>query len=178
MTGGSDQVEYHPYDPRLPEVFDAVKSIIQQALPLATTGGAQVEHVGSSSIPGIGGRNVVDIVIPAAEPEQAAIKHGLHALGFQDNPFRHFLPLLVGVLPYQERDYTLLVYVLAPESEIYTGWVAFRDHMRRHPEDAQAYDALKQQIVAEGAVGGGRYQQAKTSFLVSIAEKIQRPTPS
>ena len=177
MTAGSDKVEYHPYDPSLPQAFEAIRSIIQQALP-----NARVEHVGSSSIPGLGGRNALDIVIPAQQPDQAAIKQSLYGLGFQDSPFRHFLPLLVGTLPYQGRDYTLLSYVLAPESDIYVGWIAFRDHMRRHPVDAQAYDALKKQIVAEGvakgAVDGWRYQQAKTPFLVSMSEKIQRPTPS
>ena len=139
-------VEYHPYDSNLPAVFDKVKSLIQQVLPAV-----QVEHVGSSSIPGVGGRNVIDMVIPAENQDQASVKQQLLALGFEDSPF---------------------------DSDVYRGWTAFRDYMRTHPEDAQAYDTVKQQTIASGNVEVGRYQQAKTPFLVSMTEKIRKSTRS
>ena len=169
LSSYSDTAEYHPYDANLPMAFNEVKRLIQEVLP-----DIQVEHVGSSSIPGVGGRNVIDMVIPAADPDQAAIKHHLYALGFQDSPFRHFLPLLVGVIAFQGHGYPILLYVLSPESEVYADWITFRDYMRAHAEDAQAYDTVKQQAIAAGKVEGGRYQQAKTPFLISVMAKIQQ----
>src|ERR1043165_7591445 len=110
----SDTADYHPYDVNLPAVFNEIKLLIQQELPTV-----QVEHVGSSSIPGVGGRNVIDMVMPATAPEQMAIKQHLYALGFQDSPFRHFLPLLVGAVAFQGNEYTILLYVIAPDSDTY-----------------------------------------------------------
>ncbi len=77
IATSSYTVDYHPYDANLPAVFNEVKRLIQQALP-----DARVEHVGSSSIPGVGGRNAIDIVIPTAVSDQAAIKSHLATLGF------------------------------------------------------------------------------------------------
>ena len=168
-TSLSDTVEYHPYDPQLPAVFDQIKRLIQRAAP-----DLRVEHVGSSSIPGVGGRNVLDIVIPVEGPAQASIEQHLYGLGFQDAPFRHFLPVLVGVVSEQGKDYSILLYVLPPDSDIYQGWITFRDYLRAHPEEAQAYDRVKQQAIAAGTVDGQRYQQAKTPFLVALTEKIQK----
>src|SRR5262249_42926304 len=116
----SDTTDYHPYDANLPAVFNEIKHLIQQVLP-----NIQVEHVGSSSIPGVGGRNVIDMVIPAVDPEQMAIKHHLYALGFQDSPFQHFLPLLVGAVAWQGNDYSILLYVIPPNLDIYKGWITF-----------------------------------------------------
>lgn len=169
IATSSYTVDYHPYDANLPAVFNEVKRLIQQALP-----DVRVEHVGSSSISGVGGRNAIDIVIPAVASDQAAIKSHLATLGFQDSPWQHFLPLLVGAVVFQAKEYTILLYVLPPDSDVYTGWITFRDYMRTHPEDARAYDLMKQQTIADGKVQRGQYQQAKTPFLVSMMAKIQR----
>ena len=171
FTSQSDTTEYHPYDPNLPAVFLEIKGLIEEALP-----NVKVEHVGSSSIPGVGGRNAIDIVIPAAKAEEPAIRQGLQGLGFQDSPFKHFLPLMVGVIAHEGKDYTILLYVISQDSEVYTGWIAFRNYMRTHPEDSHSYDELKQQSIAAGKVDGWSYQKAKTPFLVSITEKIAKST--
>ena len=171
LLKSSDSMEYHPYDTNLPIVFAELRRLLQEELPTL-----QIEHVGSSSIPGVGGRNAIDIVILAAEANQADIKQHLYDLGFEDSPFRHFLPLLVGAIVFQNNDYPILLYVLSPDSDVYRGWITFRDYLRAHPEDAQEYNTLKQQIIAAGNIEGRHYQQAKTPFLISMMAKIQRNT--
>lgn len=87
----SETVHYHPYDANLPIAFEEVKNIIRTKLPHV-----HVEHVGSSSIPGVGGRNVIDMAIAAEEADQGfgakgVLKHQLYDLGFQDSPKTPFL---------------------------------------------------------------------------------------
>jgi GrpB-like predicted nucleotidyltransferase (UPF0157 family) len=50
----------------------------------------------------------------------------------------------------------------------------FRNYMRAHPEDAQAYCATKQEAVAKGNAKGEDYQEVKTPFLAAISAKLQR----
>src|SRR5262249_33094824 len=170
MATASDQVAYQPYNPELPAVFEAIKALIRSELP-----DIPVEHVGSTSIPGVGGRNVLDVVIAAAASQQPAIRQRLYALGFGDSSFRHFLPVLTGSLTAHGHDYPILLYVVEPDSEIYRGWLAFRDYLRAHPEAAQTYDGLKRQVAGHGAIDGQQYQQAKTPFLTALRAKIERP---
>lgn len=164
--------EYHPYDPNLPLVFLELQRIIQNVLPEV-----KIEHVGSSSIPGVGGRNAIDIVIPAEDPEQGTIRRQLLKLGFQVSPFKHFMPLLVGGIEFEGKVYTILLYVISSRSQVITGWITFRDYMRTHPGDARSYALLKQQTVAAGKRDGWSYQRAKTPFLESIMKKLGAGIP-
>jgi GrpB-like predicted nucleotidyltransferase (UPF0157 family) len=47
---------FHPWDPRTAEVGRKVAALVASAWP-----GAAVEHVGSSSVPGLPGKNIVDL---------------------------------------------------------------------------------------------------------------------
>jgi GrpB-like predicted nucleotidyltransferase (UPF0157 family) len=162
-------VQYNVYDSHLPDVFKTVKSLIQSAI-----GEIAVEHVGSSSIPGVGGRNVLDIAMPVAEENQPMVKRALCELGFEDSSFPHYLPLLVGQITYESKSYQILLYVVAPESDVLADWIEFRDYMRGHAEEARAYDATKREAIANGKVMGDDYQAAKTPFINTIAEKLRQ----
>ena len=165
-------VQYHEYAPQLPNAFEKLKQLIESA-----TGVTSVEHVGSSSIPGVGGRNVLDVVVPVAQEEQHKVKQALLSLGFEDAPFPHYLPLLVGQIAHKNNDYPILLYVVAPEAPVLKDWIEFRDYMRSHTEAARAYDATKRDAVASGKVIGDDYQDAKTPFILGIVEKLRQGEP-
>ena len=161
-------VHYHEYDAQLPSVFEKVETLIRGAI-----GEIPVEHVGSSSIPWVGGRNVLDIAIPVAEENQLTVKEALCNLGFEDAPFPHYLPLLVGQVDYKSKTYQILLYIVGPESSVLADWIEFRDYMREHAEDAKAYDATKREAIVHGKVMGDEYQEAKTPFINSITKKFR-----
>lgn len=159
---------YTPYDTNLPDVFNQIKQIIQNKLP-----DVDVEHVGSSSITGIGGRNAIDIAIPADEIEHESIKSKLYEIGFNDSPWQHYIPLLVGTIDYQNKNYKILLYVISPESPVFKGWIMYRNYMRKHPEDAKQYDQVKQDVINSGSTATNDYQRDKTPFILSMIKKIQ-----
>lgn len=161
------QTEFHPYDPNNPRVFQEVKQIIQRQLPEA-----HVEHFGSTSIPGVGGRGMMDMVIPADPADHEALIQQLYAIGFQDSPLTFFKPMLIGSICYQEKHYTLLLYLVTPDSEEYRWWLTFRDHLRSHPEEAQHYETVKQQALADGKVARPIYNDAKTLYTGPIRAEL------
>ena len=166
---GSDVMSYQPYDPDVPEVFAEIRSLILRGLPAV-----EVEHVGSTSIPGVGGRNVIDLAVLAPERDHGAVRASLQNIGFEPSPFPHYLPLLVATASRDGRDHPVLAYVVAPDSDVYAGWISFRDHLRTHPEDADGYDQVKRQAIADGHAEGEAYQVAKTPFILAVVDKIER----
>lgn len=160
-------VQYHEYDARLPAVFEDLKRLLQDAV-----GPVTIEHVGSTSIPGVGGRNALDVAVVVEDNEQPAIREAMHQLGFQNSPFPHYLPLMVGQLSSRSSSFAILLYVISPHSQVYRDWLTFREHMRTHPADAQAYDLVKRRAIRNGEVEGERYQQAKAPFLASLSAKL------
>jgi GrpB-like predicted nucleotidyltransferase (UPF0157 family) len=165
---GMAQAEYHPYDDQLPAIFTEIKKLVRQHLTEVL-----VEHVGSSSVPGIGGRNVLDIAVITSEDQHDHAKNVLKDLGFQDSPFPHYLPLLVASTTWRTKKYFILLYLVSPENQTLKDWIRFRDYMREHPEDAKQYDAVKQAVVAQGTIDGDEYQDAKSPFLQEMLARIK-----
>ena len=165
---GSDKTEYHTYDQNLPQIFENIKSLINETIL-----DVSVEHIGSSSIPGIGGRNVLDIAIPTMTKNHQAIRTKLKKLGFEDSPFPHYLPLLVASTRFEEKKYFILLYIVSPDNETYKNWINFRNYMRTHPDDAKEYNDAKKQAVKDSNTRGDLYQNAKAPFLQKINAKIK-----
>ena len=70
--------EFHAYDPEVTEIArllrDAIRSVGTQL---------QVEHVGSTSVPGCGGKGIIDLAVLYPERFLARARAALDGLGFQ-----------------------------------------------------------------------------------------------
>lgn len=163
----SGAMTYQDYDEQYPQVFAEVVKAIQAVLP-----SAHIEHVGSTSIPGLGGRNVLDIVVAAEPARHDEMESKLVRIGFVKSPFTHFLPMLTRSMRCHDQDYPVLLYLLPEEHDIYQGWIAFRTYMQQHPEEVQRYAEVKQRAIAEGKTDPASYQQAKTPYLESLVKRI------
>lgn len=96
----------------------------------------------------------------------------LASVGFTDFPYGPAKPLLTRSVQVDRRDYQVLLYLLPPEHEFVGGWLAFRDYMRRNPEEVERYAQVKQAAIAAGKTNPGAYQQAKTPYLIELAQRI------
>lgn len=162
-------MSYENYDENYPQVFTEVMRAIHTVLP-----SARIEHVGSTAIPGLGGRRVLDIVIAAPRESHDDIVSRLLGIGFVISPLKHMQPMLTGSIRYHDKDYPMLLYVLPEDSQIYQGWIAFRMYMKQHPEEIQNYAEVKQKAIADGKTNGWSYQQAKTPYLEELVKRIEQ----
>ncbi len=159
---------FEEYNPNYPGAFGHLAEVIRGALPLA-----RAEHVGSTSVPGLGGRRVLDVVILAAEADRQRWAGVLRELGFADAPFAWIKPMLAGTIGHQGQTYPALLYLVPEDHELYRGWVAVRDYLRAHPGEARRYEAVKRKALADGRTAPWDYQQAKTPYLQGLATRVE-----
>ena len=162
-------MDYRAYDPAYPRVFEQLRQTIRSVVPEA-----QVEHVGSTAVPGLGGRGTLDAVLLAEPHEHAAVVAALTSVGFVEVPYGAARPALTFTVDLDGRAYGALLYVLPAGHEYVRGWLAFRAFMRRHPEEVERYAARKQAAIAAGQTAPWSYQQAKTPYLLELAQRIER----
>jgi GrpB-like predicted nucleotidyltransferase (UPF0157 family) len=161
------------YDPEWPLRFEAIRDRIAPALgPLAVS----IEHVGSTSVPGLAAKPVIDIDVVVAEPSAipAAIDV-LTGLGYEH----------LGDLGVKDREAFRRppgsdrhnLYVCTQDGEGLRNHLAIRDHLRRHPEAVEAYAALKRRLAAE-TPDIDAYVIGKTDLIISFlrAEGIDEET--
>ncbi len=163
------QMRFTEYDDRYPGAVDCLAESLRSMLPTI-----RVEHVGSTAVPGLGGRRVLDVVIPAATEEHDRLRSTLLGLGFVDFPFAHIQPLLQGTVRYANEEYPVLLYLLPPDHPYLRGWIACRDYLRGHPDEARRYAEVKRRAIADGQTAPWSYQQAKTPYLEELVKKIER----
>jgi GrpB-like predicted nucleotidyltransferase (UPF0157 family) len=158
---------FRPYDPRFPEVARRVIDLIVQQMPHA-----QVEHVGSTAIPGCAGKGVVDLVLLYPPGQLAAARDTLDGLGFQrhDRPgaFPEERPVRIGTLDYDGETFRLHVHVIAADAPEAAEQRHFRDALRANPALVEEYVARKQAVLAAGATDGNDYNLGKNAFIQGV----------
>jgi GrpB-like predicted nucleotidyltransferase (UPF0157 family) len=169
LVSGPPSISFQDSDPGYPRVFERLACDIHVVLPAV-----RVEHVGSTSVPGLGGRPVIDAVVIAAVDTQPAIIAALLAVGFTHSPFAWIEPTLTTSLRVEGVSYSVLLYVLDEEHPVVRGWLATREHWRAHPDEADRYAQVKRAALADGHVQPWTYQQAKTPYLEQLVRQLSR----
>ena len=163
--GRSRVYEIVPYDPAWMSRFEAESARVEEAL------GDQVvrlEHVGSTSVPGLGAKPVVDIqvsvrtMVPRATYVEPLVRLGYRwALDPWTDEHEFFSRDVDG-----RRAFHLHVCEQGSEWEV--RHLAFRDWLRNHPEDAAAYERLKRDLAERHPRDTYSYNDAKTAFIQEL----------
>jgi 5-(carboxyamino)imidazole ribonucleotide synthase len=144
--------EYQPWDPRTAEVAREIARLVAAARP-----GTAVEHVGSSSVPGLPGKNIVDLGIEADPDEIPALVDDLLSLGFGRQvgpaPFPPTRPMLTGAVVHDGAELRVHLHVMPPRRSELREMVAFRDALRADPDLRAEYAAAKDRIVSGSPEG-------------------------
>lgn len=126
-----------------------------------------IEHIGSTSIPAIRAKPILDIMVGIADFDQGpALEPLLANIGYDfardaGVPNDHIFGK--GV------DRTHLVHVVEYDGAVWNHNLRFRDRLRADPELARAYDALKGQLATQFSNDRAAYTKAKKDFIDRVA---------
>lgn len=161
-----------PYDADWPRRFNEER----RALTAVFAGTkAVIEHVGSTAVPGLGAKPVIDIIVGV--PLLAEVERRIPALGAAGY---EYVPEYEQQLP--ERRYfrkprlgprAFHVHCVVTGSDFWIRHLTFRDHLRTHPESAAAYDSLKRELAMR--VSKEAYTEAKSPFIEGVLASAMKP---
>lgn len=150
------------------EMFEAEAVLIRAALPKPTPA---IDHIGSTAVPGLSAKPILDIALRAPKIEEARIANALVKIGYIDRGIRSgrlFIRLRDGDV----RTHNLHLY--EPDDPDCLDQITFRNALRRDPDLRSRYAALKQQLVRHlGDAGRREYAPAKTSFVREAIEGLR-----
>ena len=164
-----DSIEIVPYDPDWPAQFEAERARLASVLssePLEA-----IEHFGSTAIPGLSAKPIIDIMIgvPDVAAARRTFPETLAALDYvfwADNPATDKLFFVKGMPPHGHRR-THHVHVCETSSDQWTR-LLFTDYLRAHPEEAAAYEALKLDLARRFRGDREAYTSGKDDFVARI----------
>ena len=162
--------EVHEWDPRTVEVAARVAELVRERRP-----DLEVDHIGSTAVPGLPGKGIVDLSIETTPDEIPGVVAMLYDLGFGPqpgpDPWPPTRPMPVGSLELDGRHYRIHLHV-QPTGGDFPRDIAFRDALRNDPELRSQYEGLKRGITSGGAVEGLKYTHSKTRWILSVYRKL------
>lgn len=167
-----DEVEIVEYDPRWPVLFNAEAERLRAVLDPSLIVG--LEHFGSTAIPGLSAKPIIDILIAVRSlaAAQATFVEALRTLDYvywADNPKKDRMFFVKGMPPFGSRR-SHHVHVTEPDGEMWRR-LAFRDYLRAHPEEAAIYAQLKRRLAAEHQTDREAYTDAKSAYVERVMWK-------
>jgi GrpB-like predicted nucleotidyltransferase (UPF0157 family) len=154
------RIEVVPYDPRWPGEFEAERVQLERVLgPWLEDG---IHHVGSTAIPGIAAKPIVDMMAGVRDFEDARAAYApLLAAGWEHTPHRP------GIAHHFSKGETHGLHLTEPGSDLWLERLAFRDRLRADASLAREYEALKLRLAGEAGDLGG-YTAGKREFVARV----------
>lgn len=171
LIGGKEKrkIVIMDYNPLWPDKFHKHAALITQALgPKVLC----IEHVGSTSVPGLAAKPIIDIVVVVEDSAD------------EDS----YLPALLAagyVLRVREPDWHQHRMLRTPELDVHVHifssgcaeierMIAFRNHLRRDAGDRHSYEALKRNLAKQDWPEMDDYARAKTELVEQIVARALR----
>ncbi len=157
------QIYLADYDPAWPELYEVEASKIRAAL------GERIlllEHVGSTSVPGLAAKPLIDIVLVVADTtDEAAYVSALEAQGYTlhiREPDWHQHRMLKGASP------AVNLHVFNPDSGEVRRMLRMRDWLRDNPTDRALYERTKRDLARREWKYTKNYADAKSEVVEAI----------
>jgi GrpB-like predicted nucleotidyltransferase (UPF0157 family) len=160
-----------PYDPEWPGRFERERRLLVDAIGGWLNGA--VEHVGSTAIPGLAAKPVIDIMagvesLDASRPALAVLERHQYCYF----PYRaDVMHWLCKPSPAFRTHHLHLVPLGSP---LWIERLAFRDYLRTHSEVAQEYETLKRRLADQHRFDREAYTEAKSPFVQDVVAKALR----
>ena len=169
-------VELSDHDPSWRWQFQELRGALAATLGNVAV---RIDHVGSTSVPGLVAKPIIDVQISVRDVnDEAAYRGAIESLGFplraRESGHRYFRRPK-GALQIAN------IHVTELGSESEHEHLLFRDYLRTHPRRAAAYAELKRALQARYAADRISYGEAKGPFVretLELAQNPRRPGPS
>jgi len=163
-----EPVHLAQYDPAWAAAFEFERLRLSSSLGIPAEG---IAHIGSTAVPGLVSKPIVDIMIGAVPfPPPASWNDALAALGYEALGEAG----VIGRRYFRRRSRGAFnVHVVERDGEIWCRNLVFRQFLRRAPDAAARYGSVKESAIASGATMLLAYSEAKAAV---VDELLRRAT--
>jgi len=168
VRSGSIAVVSH--DPGWSRLFEAERALLEGVLAAWLKGG--VHHIGSTAIPGVAAKPIIDMMAGVSDLGQArAAFESLKALLYVHTPHRPGIAHHFSKPSTKPSEVTHGLHLTEPGSDLWREGLAFRDALRQDAALAAEYEAIKRRLADEHPTDVGAYTAGKREFVGAVLAK-------
>ena len=177
MTTRHDPIELVPYDAAWPASFELQREQIAGALAPWLIG--TVDHIGSTSVPGLDAKPIIDMLARVADYDTGDLVVAMQTIHWVRAPEQHDREARKWSFCFPSiARRTHHLHVVEDRSPDWPTWIAFRDHLRTHPADAAEYARIKLKLADVDDRDRPAYRAGKAPFIEELVRRPQDPHDS
>lgn len=164
------------YDPDWPTIYDEEKREILKVIGHMVW---SIEHVGSTSVPGLGAKPIIDIIV-GVDDEKAADEcvRILADIGYDDITPQSENPEWYYCIGKRLDNIYYHLHLVKDRSAFWENHILFRDYLRGEPDMIKEYYELKKSLAEKFRHERLEYNLAKTEFITSIVNRAREKLAS
>ncbi|MBI4311762.1 MAG: GrpB family protein [Chloroflexi bacterium] len=156
------------YDPRWPAMIRDERALITRATGIPAS---EIEHTGSTSVPGLPAKPILDIMAAVSSPAEAEGHRGaLEAIGYE---WRGEMGVQGRVFLRKGEPRTHHLHLAERSGEFWERTLLFRDYLRNHIETMREYEALKRGLMERSGGDVAAYGSGKGPFIEAVILKAR-----
>ena len=166
-----DEVVIVEYNPNWKLLFQ--EEVVQIRKVLNANLITRIEHFGSTAIPGLAAKPIIDLLVGVSSLRQAKrdTVSPLESLGYaywRDNPNPHRMFFVKGLPPNSPRTHH--IHMVEPDSILWER-LLFRDYLCKNRDEAARYERLKRNLAQRFKSDREAYTAGKAEYIKSVMQK-------
>ena len=160
---------FYPYDSEYPSLFKKQRKILRKVIGKSS----KIEHVGSTSVPRLGGKGIIDIAIKTPRNKLNQFTRKLERIGYEHNsehPANDKRIFLQKKIIYKKKERRIHIH-LVPDNDFWDSFIVVRDYLRNHDTERDKYAKIKKEAVKHAEGKGKKYREYKDKFLEELTKK-------
>ena len=152
--------------------FKKAKKILQKNLDMDI----EIEHVGSTAIPNMYGKNILDILIGVNnQTEFEKVKQSLIKINFvpseksKTENYQFF-----SSTEKETHDGDIHIHLVIKNTERYDEFIVLRDYLLNNKKEAKDYSNLKKELIKSGITDRKEYKNKKAIYVSSLIERAKK----
>lgn len=171
-----EQIDIVPYDPNWPKLFNEEKSFLEKKLPDSIV--KRIEHFGSTAIPGIYAKPIIDMLVEVSSLNQT--KKKIVPI-LERNNYEYFWRPSIGNKPpfyawfikrNTKGNRTHHIHMVEKDSPLWDR-IYFRDYLVEFPKVARQYGNLKKILSKNNPHDRIAYTKAKGKLITNITQRAK-----
>lgn len=154
------------------KIFNKVKQQLRKDLDKSI----QIEHVGSTAIPNMLGKNIIDILIGAENIEEFKyIKDILLKNGFiGSNGSKTQIYQFFASTANETGSGDIHIHLVIQKTDRYNDFVILRDYLLENKEEARSYSNFKRMLIKNGICNREEYKKIKSEYVNKLLSRARK----
>ena len=169
-----EEISIAPHDPGWPNLYENEAAFLRLKLPQSVV--IKIEHFGSTAVPGLAAKPVIDVLVQVSSLEETKeqIVPILEAEGYDYFWRTDVSPAYAWFIKRDsEGKRTHHIHMVEADSKLWER-LYFRDYLSEFPEEAKRYAELKQALAERYPNDRMAYTEGKAEYVIAITERAKR----